>query len=81
MSILSRILKSQAGDDNYASVEEVENLCSSCIHRTDATNCTAFPDGIPLAILLGAFDHTHPYDVGGVNDHGIQYQPTEDKLS
>ena len=43
-------------------------ICPSCIHFRGLT-CTAFPDGIPLEIVVGKVVHTTPYQ----GDHGIQY--------
>jgi hypothetical protein len=51
-------------------------ICIHCRHYateprgTDST-CTAFPDGIPAAILRNRRDHRRPFP----GDHGIQFEP------
>lgn len=57
---------------------EIKNLCSSCLHlnRNSPTRCAAFPEGIPLVILLGKFDHTVEFNFKDISDQGITY--TED---
>lgn len=57
----------------------VENQCSVCARQNLAnpTTCEAFPKGIPMLILMGVFDHTHPYDEGGVSDEGLRYEPRD----
>lgn len=51
--------------------------CTDCKHfdRTDLMRevCTAFPQGIPGAILQGKNDHRRPFP----GDHGIQWAPIE----
>jgi hypothetical protein len=34
-------------------------------------SCNAFPDGIPMEILMNKFDHRKPH----VGDQGIQFDP------
>jgi hypothetical protein len=45
--------------------------CATCKHAKPDLACKAFPDGIPAAILTGAFDHTEEYP----GDGGIRYEP------
>lgn len=54
----------------YGSLDDPQ--CMECKHR-DKKNpavCTAFPKGIPLAILTNEVDHKKPYK----GDHGIQFE-------
>jgi len=48
------------------------NQCKQCLHlRTSTENltCDAFPDGIPIDILTGQFDHNKKHE----NDNGIRF--------
>ncbi|HPE80109.1 MAG TPA: hypothetical protein PKZ35_08855 [Gammaproteobacteria bacterium] len=52
--------------------------CINCVYRVDSDGanvptCLAFPDGIPVVILLGEFDHRRPYP----GDHGFRYRPAD----
>jgi hypothetical protein len=54
------------------------NLCVACTHRKQlitlpgtnrVSTCDAFPDGIPVGILDGSFDHRLPHP----NDGGVRF--------
>jgi hypothetical protein len=59
----------------------LEPLCFDCKHfqgpappgTMSAYVCEAFPDGIPMNILLLQPDHREPVD----GDHGIQFEPKD----
>ena len=40
---------------------------------TERPICSAFPDGIPVAISFGETMHTSPYP----GDHGIRFEPVK----
>lgn len=45
-------------------------ICHSCKHKRSGGKCRAYPDGIPVQILVGNAIHTVPLP----GDHGIQYE-------
>lgn len=73
---------------NDESFEEVHSQCVRCAyrHKDKPTCCDAFPEGIPVIILAGHYDHRYPYidpATGLVTDRGLRYFPQilEDKES
>ncbi len=52
-------------------------FCTTCRHLKKASEtsngqetCTAFPNGIPDAVLWAPYDHRQPYS----GDHGVRYE-------
>jgi hypothetical protein len=59
-------------DDKDQEYQSRAISCTDCVWRHDGgVTCDAFPQGVPLPILLGVFDHTYRYEVDGVDDGGI----------
>jgi hypothetical protein len=56
-------------EDNDPVFQQV-GICQSCKHRRSGGKCRAYPDGIPVDILVGNVFHTVPLP----GDHGIQYE-------
>jgi hypothetical protein len=56
-------------------VTAVTPHCETCARRNPYLlgQCEAFPEGIPMPILLGENDHTKPFE----GDHGLQYKETK----
>lgn len=52
-------------------------LCFTCTRMRTGEfgppTCAAFPDGIPVDIFEGGFDHTQPYE----GDRNIRYLPAK----
>ena len=65
----SRMFDSHLG---YVSINGAR--CNRCrFVADDGRDCRAFPQGIPIAILSGKFDHSKPYR----GDHGIRFEARE----
>jgi hypothetical protein len=49
--------------------------CFNCRHLSDGAppHCAAFPDEIPMAILLNEHDHKTPF----AGDHGVRFEEGE----
>ena len=75
--MFTKILK--AGDSKRMKANEngvfTTTLCSQCEHlnRNTGVTCKAFPDGIPVAIMLMKWDHHYPFDFDGVSDGGVVF--------
>lgn len=56
----------------------VSDVCLHCKHLNllTLTTCDAFPDGIPLPIWRGEYNHHTPFP----GDHGIQFEPLEEPV-
>lgn len=55
-----------------------QTLCSACQRFRpgfDGATCSAFPDGIPDAILVGGYDHRNPFP----GDGGARFVRDPDK--
>lgn len=52
-----------------------QHTVSQCVHCThkhkSGATCRAFPDGIPMKILLNEHDHRKPFE----GDNGVQFEP------
>ena len=64
--------------DGMIPIDETSGLpvaCWTCRHYDERARvrCAAFPDGIPLPIQWGEFDHRQPFP----GDNGIRYEPVE----
>jgi len=48
-----------------------DSQCMSCAHWSPdhSTTCVAYPQGIPMAIMVGKYSHKKPLP----NDNGIQW--------
>ena len=55
------------------SLPENKLQCAKCKNHIRFERCTAFPNGIPEAILSGEHDHRKSYK----NDNGIKFEPIQ----
>lgn len=53
----------------------ISSQCGLCVHYLikKGVICKAFPDGIPLVIFNGEYDHNESYP----GDNGIRFEPVE----
>lgn len=49
--------------------------CDLCLHLRPPRSCAAFPDGIPIDVMVGNIDHTKPV----LGDHGIRFRSKEER--
>jgi hypothetical protein len=47
-----------------------DSQCMSCKHWQEGPACVAFPQGIPIGILVNRLSHKEPQP----GDHGIQWE-------
>jgi hypothetical protein len=81
--MFSKVLKGAYGPGKDTTPEEEDTgrgitpPCQTCKWRNNDNPvlCKAFPNGIPIIILMGGHNHRTYYDVDGVSDHGIVYEP------
>lgn len=68
MISIGRVLSKDVDD----TVVGITSQCDSCAYRILGTlECEAYPRGIPIAILVGAWDHTAEFP----GDEGLRYIP------
>lgn len=58
-------------DGNQLEETIVHSQCGDCAHFYADGICDAFPDAIPVKLVLNQHDHRHPYP----GDNGIRWQP------
>jgi len=81
--MFKRVLKNEPhGMENEPSfITVVDKACDTCAYwdHMNPLKCEAFPDGIPLAILLGMDNHTRPWiEDGKEADKGLRYSPIDE---
>jgi hypothetical protein len=56
-----------------------KGICHECKHyRGGGKGCDAYPDGIPINILLGDFLHYKHFTFE--DDHGILFEPKDEAV-
>ena len=73
--MFATVLKAPKKPSDVIPITANAQTCTGCRWRIDGITCDAFPEGIPTAILVGAFDHTHHYKRDDGDDQGVTYQP------
>lgn len=64
---MSETIEEKAVDVDQLTVSQ----CTVCVHKFDGEpGCEAFPDGIPMPILLNQHHHSEPYP----GDNGIRFE-------
>ena len=63
-------------DPSKKFAQEVDGVitpqCAKCKHyRPEEIACAAFPDGVPMPILVNNVNHKYPVE----GDHGIRFEP------
>jgi len=59
---------------SQGSSSRLPGRCAHCAHA-QGMKCGAFPDGLPLVVILGG----HPHDTPLPSDNGIRYEPVEER--
>ena len=49
-------------------------MCFNCRHYAAFEACVAYPDGIPVKIIMSEHDHHEPYP----GDNGIRFEPIKE---
>jgi hypothetical protein len=64
----------------------ISEQCEECVHFLwfkrgfKFAICEAFPDGIPVDICSGEFDHNNPYpNANNPEDNGIRFKAIEEE--
>ena len=81
--MFNKVLKDQVEALGSFNVRPVENQCGKCqwFNQENPLVCEAFPEGIPVIILLGEFDHRAPFNVDGLSDEGITFLERKEVLT